>query len=171
MKALFELMSHYNKTANAQMISVLDRLDEDILFKDVGLHDKSIAGTIVHYTTGDILFFKNYFAPLCTTHIQSESKIEAMLEQPFKLKPEITENLNNLFSARGELDEYIINVVSAIADFSPTKTFDFPWASMTKPLYQFVWAAFNHATHHRGMIAGALDALKVENDFNGALGI
>ena len=170
MKEMMQLMAKYNKEANAQMIAALDRLDEEALYKDMGLYYKSIIGTLAHYTMGDILFFKNYFAPLCA-NAPKGSKIEAMLEQDFSLKSEIIDNANNMFSAREEIDEYIIAVIDGLSDFGAMKTFAFPWGEMSKPLYQFVWGALNHATHHRGMIAATLDMLKVENDFNGALGV
>lgn len=170
MKTMLELMARYNKEANKQMLKVLDSMDEELLHKDIGLYHKSILATMVHYTAGDASFFKDYFASFCDSK-PNALKIDAMLEAPFTMKGEIIQHTSNLFAARGEIDEYIAQVIANISDFSATKTLEFPWGSMSKPIYQYIWAILNHATHHRGAIAGALDTLKIDNDFNGALGV
>ena len=179
-KAILELMATYNQSANKAMIEVLEELDESELEKDRGLYFKSILGTMVHFTAADATFFKDYFAGFCKVDSSGENscastpnanKIEAMLESPFSLKPEIANDATNLFAAREEIDSYILQVVANIEDFSAVRELAFPWGAMSKPVYQFIFGILNHGTHHRGMIASVLDTLKIENDFNGALGI
>ena len=169
-KAILELMATYNQRANKAMIEVLEDLDEGEIHKDRGLYFKSILGTMAHYTATDATFFKDYFALFCTS-APSSNKIEAMLESPFTLKPEIHNDATNLFAAREEIDSYILQVIAGIEDFSALKELDFPWGAMSKPVYQFIFGILNHGTHHRGMIASVLDTMGIENDFNGALGI
>lgn len=171
-KAILELMATYNQHANKAMIEALEDIDEGELEKDRGLYFKSILGTMVHYTAADATFFKDYFALFCKKDCApNANKIEAMLESPFNLKPEIANDATNLFAAREEIDSYILQVIAGIEDFSALKELDFPWGAMKKPVYQFIFGILNHGTHHRGMIATVLDTMGVENDFNGALGI
>ncbi len=172
MREILRLSSLYNKEANKKMIHVLEGLDENVLTKDMGLYYKSIIGTMVHYSAGDASFFKDYFASFCTK-APSASKIEAMLAEPFTFKTQIIDDVSNLFAAREVLDNYIIDVVENISEseIGAIRTLDFPWGAMQKPIFQFILGILNHATHHRGMIAGALDILKVDNDFNGMLSV
>lgn len=172
MKELLRLQGRYNQEANKKMIAVLEGLDENVLTKDMGLYYKSILGTMVHYSAGDASFFKDYFSSFCAK-APSSSKIEAMLAEPFAFKPQIIDDTSNLFAAREVLDSYILDIVENIneSDFKAIKTIHFPWGAMQKPVFQFILAILNHATHHRGMIACALDILKVDNDFNGMLGV
>lgn len=169
-KEVLKLIATYNQRANKTMIEVLEELDEGELHKDRGLYFKSILGTLTHYTAADASFFKDYFALFCAS-APSGNKIEAMLESPFTLKPEIANDATNLFAAREEIDSYILQVVAGISDFSAIKELAFPWGAMKKPVYQFIFGILNHGTHHRGMIATVLDTMGIENDFNGALGI
>lgn len=172
MEKILQLMAKYNQVANNAMIEVLEELDEGELHKDRGLYYKSILGTMAHYTAGDASFFKEYFAGFCKADcVPSSNKIEAMLESPFILKPEIANDATNLFAAHEEIDSYILQVVAGIEDFSALRELAFPWGAMSKPVYQFIYAILNHGTHHRGMIASVLDSMGIENDFNGALGI
>ena len=172
MKEILRLYGKYNQEANKKMIAVLEGLDEGVLTKDMGLYYKSIVGTLVHYSAGDASFFKDYFSAFCAK-APDASKIEAMLAEPFTLKPQIIGDMSNLCAAREVLDSSILDIIENINenDIKAVKTIDFPWGAMQKPVYQFVLSILTHATHHRGMIAAALDMLKVDNDFNGMLGV
>ena len=139
-KAILELMATYNQSANKAMIEVLEELDESELEKDRGLFYKSILGTMVHFTAADATFFKDYFAGFCKVDSSGENscastpnanKIEAMLESPFSLKPEIANDATNLFAAREEIDSYILQVVANIEDFSAVRELAFPWGAMS----------------------------------------
>ncbi|WP_288545699.1 DinB family protein [uncultured Helicobacter sp.] len=167
MKEIILMTNKYNKTANAQMIDILQTLDKEILYKDMGLFEKSIIGVVAHYTSADASFFGDYFARFCAT--PPESNVKHFLKAPFVLNDEYLNNPQKLFEARAYIDKYITEVVENINDYASIKSVAFPWGEMSKPVYQFILSILNHAIHHRGMIAAALDILKIENDFNGRM--
>ena len=167
MKEILLITNKYNKTANAEMINILQNIDKEILYKDMGLFERSIIGVIVHYTSADVTFFGNYFSKFCITPLKSN--INHFLKEPFVLNDDYINNPQKLFEARTCIDEYIIEVIKNINDYTSIKSLSFPWGEMSKPVYQFLLSILNHAIHHRGMVAAALDILKIENDFNGRM--
>ena len=167
MKEILLMTSNYNKIANAKMIDILQTLDKEILYKDMGFFEKSIIGVITHYTSADISFFGDYFVRFC--NIPPKSNITHFLKKPFVLNDEYINNPQKLFEARSCIDEYIIEFIKNTNDFASIKSVILPWGEMNKPVYQFILAILNHAIHHRGIVAAALDILKIDNDFNGRM--
>ncbi|WP_300762219.1 DinB family protein, partial [Helicobacter sp. UBA3407] len=82
----------------------------------------------------------------------------------------IYEDISAFEALRSKVDSKIIALIESIEDFESIATLSFPGVEFKKSRGFFILALLNHATHHRGQIAAALDILKIENDFNGMLG-
>lgn len=100
-----------------------------------------------------------------------EGKLQSVIyEGMHRLKSAFYEDMGAFETLRTKVDNKIIELIESIEDFKSIETFTFPGVEFKKSRGFFILALLNHATHHRGQIAGALDMLKIENDFNGMFG-
>ncbi|MDE7256031.1 MAG: hypothetical protein K2N54_07655 [Helicobacter sp.] len=83
----------------------------------------------------------------------------------------IFNDLDAFAKLQDQADSKVIELIQSIEDFDSVATLSFPGIEFKKPRAFLILAFLNHAVHHRGAIAGALDILKIENDFNGMLGM
>ncbi|PAF46578.1 hypothetical protein BKH41_08980 [Helicobacter sp. 12S02232-10] len=170
MKEILRLHAKYNQVANTQMIECLKGLPQADFNKDMGLYFKSIAGVFEHILAVDALIFGNMFVNYSAKKLDASS-IVRIAESDTKVTQEVKSSMKNLFEARQKVDNFMIELVENVNDFSKIETLEFPGVKFEKPIYHFLISIFTHSTHHRGQIAAALDMLGVANDFNGMMGV
>lgn len=159
MKNNLILNAEYNRFANANMLACLGGLDKEILYKKCGLFYENIAGVLGHIIDGEVGIFINNFGKF------SDKKLEF---------GEIKYNKNDFFSLQSALkaaDNAIISIIKNTSDFNKNEILEFPGIKFSHSRAFLMQAILHHSTHHRGQIAGALDILGIQNDFNGMLGM
>lgn len=172
MKETLLLQARYNQFADRVMFDILKKVSQDDLQKDCGLYYKSICRTIEHSLCANIGLFLGKIAPLLGVKTPEIEKLTTYLQPDFTLKDDIVNDILELEKLQERVDTAIINVIKSTDDFKSIETLqlskDF---SVSKSRMHLILALLNHATHHRGQIAGALDILGVDNDFAGMLGL
>lgn len=116
---------------------------------------------------GKLVFLSKYLVLILTKKL---SNLNELLESLKNLE-EIQKDINLLASLCEKTDDAIINIIQNTTDFNKVENLEFPGISFSKSRGFLMLAILNHSTHHRGQIAGALDILNTENDFNGMLGM
>ncbi|PAF41559.1 DinB family protein [Helicobacter sp. 11S03491-1] len=170
MKEILRLHARYNKNANKGMIECLKKLSPGEFNKDVELYYKSIAGAFEHALALDALVFGNVYAKYSIKPLDNKS-IVSIAGPNMTINEPIKSDMDKLFQARIKVDDFIVELIENIDDFSKVEVLEFPGIKFEKPIYQLLISILTHDTHHRGQIAGALDRMKIENDFNGMLGV
>lgn len=174
MKTTLLLQAQYNQAANRDMFNVFDDLikqgKQELLYKDCGLYYKSIIGTTEHIICGNIgLFIGQLGKELGIAHAQVDDLL-ALLEPTFTLKAALSQDIKQLSALNERVDALILESITNTNDFSHSCTLrlgkDF---QVTKTRAHLILSLLNHATHHRGNIAGALDIMGIDNDFAGML--
>ncbi len=171
MKEALLLQANYNQFANANMFATLLKQNKNVIYDNCGLHNGSIAKTIEHLICGEIGIFIKSFSPWASKAPSEMDSILSALTPSFTLESSILENLESMRALCAKADKIIIEIIQNTADFSTIETLSFPGVTFQKSRAFLALAMLNHSTHHRGQIAGALDILKIENDFNGMLGM
>ncbi|PAF45839.1 DinB family protein [Helicobacter sp. 11S02629-2] len=165
-KDTLKLMAKFNKIANEDVANILSKLSKEDLTKDRGLYFKSLQGTINHILNADLIMYGTKFS----TFGKGVKKLD-YLKEDMSLKDEIANDFDAYKKARAATSDMIIEVIESIDEFYTEYNLKTPNRDIIKPRYQVMLAVLNHATHHRGEISGMLDAMGVENDFNGLMAI
>ena len=127
--------------------------------------------TAEHILCGDIGIVLGRFSAFVSKPLEGMEEILASLTPEHKLQSAIYEDIEVFGRLQSQVDNKIITLIESIEDFKSVDTLTFPGVEFKKSRGFFILTFLNHATHHRGQIAGALDMLKIENDFNGMLGL
>lgn len=171
MKEALLLQAQYNQFANANMIAIFKKASKELLYKDCGLYYGSIMQTAEHILCSDIGIMLGRFSAFSSKALEEVEVILQTLNPDYRLQSAIYEDIEAFGRLRSQVDSKIITFIESIEDFKSVDTLTFPGVEFKKPRGFFILALLNHATHHRGQIAGALDILNIENDFNGMLGM
>lgn len=182
MKETLLLQAQYNQLANSNMLATFKKCPKEALYKDCGLYFGSVMQTAEHILCEDIELVLGRFSAFASKPLEGvgeilqtlnleEGKLQSVIyEGMHRLKSAFYEDMGAFETLRAKVDNKIIELIESIEDFKSIETFTFPGVEFKKSRGFFILALLNHATHHRGQIAGALDMLKIENDFNGMFG-
>lgn len=171
MKQTLLLQAQYNQFANKNMFATLQNAPKEALYKDVGLYYGSIMQTAEHNICGTIGIVLQHFSPFATKKLEGIDKIFANVNAEGRLQRAIYEDIHSFAQLQEQVDNKTIELIESIEDFDSIAVLTFPGVEFKKPRGFLILALLNHAIHHRGQIAGALDILKIENDFSGMLGM
>ncbi|MFW2146847.1 DinB family protein [Acinetobacter sp. TY1] len=145
------LMAQYNIWATQRLCQNLESVSDDDFYKDVGLHFKSIFGTLNHLLLGEHYLWYSRFAQGISPSLKLNNIIEAdrnkSLEQ-LRLKSyqwlPFIETLDHE-RLHGNLSYTRVNGEQLTLPFMPT-----------------LLHVFNHGTHHRGQVTAAMTAMGYE---------
>lgn len=171
MKQALLLQAQYNQVANKNMFATLQNAPKEALYKDVGLYYGSIMQTAEHSICGTIGIVLQHFSAFASKKLEGLGEYFEALTPEGRLQGSIYNNLDAFAKLQDKVDVKTIELIQAIEDFDSIAVLTFPGVEFKKPRGFLILALLNHAIHHRGQIAGALDAIKIENDFNGMLGM
>lgn len=165
MKEAVLLMAKYNKFADEGLIEALKRAGVGKFSHNLGTYFGTIAATISHLVSGNVMFCDKYFKHYSHKEI-SCSDIVGFVDSE-GLKHEILSDLDKLENCILRVDDKFIEIIENTHDFDCIGRIEFPGIVFEKPRHQLLLGVLNHATHHRGELSGMLDILGVENDFAG----
>ena len=159
-----KLLARYNAHANAKMGRVLAQLTDEEWNRAMGGYYPSIRSLCSHVFVSDFAWLRRY----------ATLRRFAYLEHPIFLKNPVWGEL--LFPTcrdwevdRKDLDECFTKLADEVApaDLSQRLRYqNFKGVAQEREFGGLVLHAFNHQTHHRGMIALYLDLLGKENDYS-----
>lgn len=169
MKNAILLQAKYNKHANSAMFSTLKAAPAGSFTKQSSTYFKSIAAECEHLLGVQIAVFLGNFSNFCAKKVDCAELLGA-INADLSLKAEFKE-LDKMASLCEKVDSKIIEIIENTNDFESGAVLEFPGVKFEKTRAFLELAIFNHSTHHRGIVAAALDSFGVENDFNGMLGM
>lgn len=147
------LMSQYNQTMNLKIYKTAIDLGDDEIKTDRGAFFNSIFGTLNHIYVADIIWLKRF-----AQHPQNYSSLQNLpkLEDYTDLKAIATNNIEDLFILRQQLDTIIINWCQEIKPVElehNLQYFNTKGNPYCKNYGQLMQHFFNHQTHHRGQVS------------------
>ncbi|MCI7485254.1 MAG: damage-inducible protein DinB [Helicobacter sp.] len=166
MKNMLLLQANYNYLANKNMCEILCGIDNALLTKDCGLYFGSIIETLKHSMAAEIGIFIKRFSQFAATPPKNMDSLIASL----KLLKSIND-MKKLSEILLESNQAVIEIIQNTQDFSSREVLQLSEVAFEKSRGYMYLSILNHSIHHRGQIAGALDALKIDNDFGGMLGM
>ena len=143
-----ELMARYNIWATKELNLILQTVSDEDFFQDNGLFFKSIFATLNHLLLGEHYLWY----PRFSTHSSPQLKLNTIIEtdRTVLLK---------------ELQDKAYNWLKFIKEINPnTLAQDLIYQTstgqeMSLPYLPTLMHVFNHGTHHRGQITGAITAM------------
>jgi uncharacterized damage-inducible protein DinB len=166
MKEVILALAKYNRGANLNLIETLEKAGTEVVSKETGTYYKTVIGTIHHCFWYELTWLKRYRAlgdyPALRAAVL-DKEIDA-------LKAETGDDFTRLAALMKEIDSISVafaQEVSAEDLLRPIKFKNFKGEDQERLVWQTLFHALNHFTHHRGEISGALDRMGVSNDFAG----
>lgn len=142
-------LARYNKWQNSVVFELCDALDQTELDLDRGAFFASLSGTLNHV--------------LYTDHVLLEYIHNGEPPSSFKPTTILHETFSDLWKARQDLDEAIIQIVDEATETWIDETFSFYSADKsairTRPRALIISQMFNHQTHHRSQVTHMLHQL------------
>jgi len=171
MKNIFQAHSTYNFNSNSMMISVLEDLPKEMLFKKTGAYYMTIYETLLHIFLSNDLFFLKLFAEIFPGDKELEDNrftgmdetgymnFMSELNNDYRLVFRHISDLGNIIRIfTGKLDETMLE--------STIDSYDDNGEPVKTKLWITLLALFSHQIHHRGQISAFLDQSGVENNFS-----
>jgi uncharacterized damage-inducible protein DinB len=136
----------YNRWATLRLLDAARGLSHDQAVRDFGTADKSVAGTLAHIFASDRIWLARVreATPVLPPRTPGDSSMDVILAR----WPETLEDWRCWAESLKEGD-----VERAI------RYTDLRGQEWKQPLWQIVFHAVNHSTHHRGQVAGFLRAM------------
>lgn len=148
MPELYTMFAAYNRWANDIVYRAAGELGEAELNADTGIFFKSVLGTLNHLLAADRIWLKRFIGSG---------------EAPATLDARLCDDLADLKAARQVEDQRIIDWVAGLTPERLAAPFTYVPVTTPAPVTQRLAPAlahfFNHQTHHRGQVHGALTAL------------
>lgn len=148
-QAYFTLLADYNAWANGRLYDAAAELSDADYRKDMGAFFGSLNRTLNHILVGDLMWLE---------------RIEGAGDAPTTLDHVLSEDFNQLRSAREVQDARIKRVIGAFSDSDIAGLFDYTNRRTgihyaDEPLAPTLAHFFNHQTHHRGQAHTLLSQL------------
>ncbi len=153
-------MAKYNHWQNGELLAVLRQLSDEQLHRDIGLFFHSVMATINHILWVDQLWL---------SRIAGRPEILAHKPQNgvniYQMSTEICQNLAEYSQMRIKMDETIMVWANQVDNAYLHGNFNYTTTegqAKTNPVAMAVCQLFNHQTHHRGQVHGALHQFGVK---------
>jgi len=171
MKEMLLLMAQYNRTANRQLLYILETCDPDIITRSEGSYFDSILGLLNHILVSDLGWL--------TAYRDSNLKLPSLKSSALEFKhPGWRNNLYDktarLRNHREQVDELFMDFVGETPEGVFTGEIEVARSDGKKHIFPFgkvLMHLFNHQTHHRGAISQILDNRGVDNDYSNLMGL
>ena len=158
------LFARYNQFANNQMNLLIGKLDNLQWNKDFGGYFRSIKEVCNHIYIADFHWLKR-FSKLRSFDYINNPLFDITLS--FGTNP--LNEISDYIQKREELDDKFLQFTSELRpdDLDMALSYsDSKGTNHTRNFGGLVYHAFNHQTHHRGMVSVYLDIMNINNDFN-----
>jgi len=138
-KNLITNYTNFNEWANNRIITWLQGIDKNLLFKETPSSFNTIDATLQHILRAQklwLLFISGNDIKSNTDWSIKYNELEIMLQSLQEVSVQMKEKFSS-FSTE-ELEEVL--------------NFDMPWAKNSKPRYEYIFHIINHSSFHRGQI-------------------
>jgi len=155
-------MAKYNQRLNEQIYESAQGLPESKINENLGAFFGSILGTLNHILVGDILWLSRYKTHSC--EYKSLLKIDDY-PTPNGLNDILYKDVKELYRARKEIDELLINWIDEISESDLERQFLYKNAqgvTSSRNFAEVLSHLFNHQTHHRGQVSTLLSQFGVD---------
>ena len=144
----YTMFAAYNRWANDVVYRAAADLSEAELCAETGIFFKSVLATLNHLLAADRIWLKRF---------------TGSGEAPATLDARLFDDLSGLTAARRAEDQRIIDWIAGLSAERLAASFTYVPVTTPAPVTQRLAPAlahfFNHQTHHRGQVHGALTAL------------
>ena len=148
MLAYFRHLAGYNAWANRRLYDASALLNEEQLWRDVGLFFGSLGGTLNHILVADRVWMKRF---------------TGTGDHPDKLSAILHRDLDELRAGREAEDRRISDFVAQLSDARLQDSFTYRMMTRPETVTSKLWPdllhVFNHQTHHRGQAHTGLSLL------------
>jgi len=148
MLAYFRHLAGYNAWANRRVYDTAALLNEEQLWRDVGLFFGSLGGTLNHILVADRVWMKRF---------------TGTGDHPDKLSAILHRDLDELRAGREAEDRRISDFVAQLSDARLQDSFTYRMMTRPETVTSKLWPdllhVFNHQTHHRGQAHTGLSLL------------
>lgn len=166
MKEVIVAFAKYNRGANQNLIETLEKAGTEVAIKETGTFYKTVSGTIQHCFWYEISWLKRYKV------LGDYRTLQAPIldEEVDALKAKVGDDFSKLAALMKVIDSLFVSFIEEAKPedlMKPIKFKNFKGEEQERIVWQTMFHIFNHYTHHRGEISGALDRMGVSNDFAG----
>ncbi|MDR1654382.1 MAG: damage-inducible protein DinB [Treponema sp.] len=169
MKEIFVSFAKYNKEADENIISILDKMEHAERVKNRKSYYKSLAGLASHIA-GGTFYFLGLFAQAVSGNAAAEKALVPLKKIEIPQGKIDEEGWKKIVAAMKTADKAYVSFAEALRDkdFSaPVKLDWYGGKPAAVPLYFMLQSLETHNTHHRGQVSQILDSLKIDNDYSG----
>jgi uncharacterized damage-inducible protein DinB len=158
------LFARYNQVANNEMNLLIGKLDNLQWNKDFGGYFKSIKEVCNHIYLADFHWLKRFSGLRAFDYIK-----DPLFDLTLSFGTTPLNEINDYLKQRKELDEKLLQFTKELRpdDFDMALSYsDSKGVRYTRNFGGLIYHAFNHQTHHRGMVSVYLDIMNISNDFS-----
>lgn len=166
MKEVILALAKYNRGANQNLLETLEKAGTEVALRETGTYYKTVLGTIQHCFWYELGWLKRY-APLGNYPSLQAPELQEEVEAQ---KARVGDDFAQLASLMRRIDALFVSFAEEVSveDLQkPLKFKNYKGEDQERIVWQTIFHALNHYTHHRGEISGALDRMGVSNDFAG----
>jgi uncharacterized damage-inducible protein DinB len=162
------ILAAYNQAANTKMNEVIKTLSAEEWDRGLGGYFPSVRSLCSHLYIGDSTWVKR-FARLEGRAGEFAVLKDPLFERDHSFKEVLFPRVEEYLSGRRRLDELLVEFAGELEDADLARDLSYSNSAgdrFTKNFGSLLLHAFNHDTHHRGMISLYLEILGRANDFN-----
>jgi uncharacterized damage-inducible protein DinB len=154
------MLAAYNRAANGKMNELIQGLDAGEWEKNLGGYFPSIRSICSHTYYWDLTWFGRF-----ARSGAFEAAKDPLLNRDYARTELFFPRVEDYLEGRGVLDELLIRFTGELGDEDLARPLK-PGEGPERNCGALMLHAFNHQTHHRGMISLYLEFLGRANDFN-----
>jgi uncharacterized damage-inducible protein DinB len=162
-----KLLAAYNRAANTKMNEAIKTLSTEEWDRALGGYFPSVRSLCSHLYIADVTWVKR-FARLPRAR-EFTAPRDPLFERDHSFKDVLFPQVEDYVSGRTRLDALLVEFAGELEDADLARDLSYSSSAgdrFTKNFGGLLLHAFNHDTHHRGMISLYLEILGRANDFN-----